>query len=799
MKQSRWSSLNRYHCILGSVCFFCIVYTPLNMADELLFNHQFAFRLEKVIQQNVFYEVAYEATINQQANKENLIILRSVRGDLLVSEQDIARWKLPMPDTNKAVDYNGTRFYATADLPAATYTVDDNHLSIDVTLPVSSFEHTNVDRQSDQIAPNTPQPGGFFNYDFFALKTEQKFSLDGAFEAGLFNKYGVGIWNSLVRDIGRESKFTRLDTTWTVDQPNSMTSWRIGDAVNRGGSIGQTVRFGGLQYATNFATRPDLVTFPQLTVNGSAALPSTIDVYLNNIKTYSQNVPPGPFTLNNLPVFTGSGEARLVVKDLLGREQTITQPYYASTSLLTKDLHDYSYEAGFQRQDYGSASNRYNDFFASATHRYGFNNHFTAEAHAELQVDRQLLSLGSVYLLPKIGIIDATVAASQQAEQGSGQLISVGYEKQGTTLSFGARTQLASERFRQLGQIDKDRGVARLSSVFVGWQQAQFGSLSMNYINQLRRDAEKSELLSIGYNRNLFAGWFFNVTMLKDLQNSQSDSILMSITKALDPVTTANISNLHTDYNDSTMLQAQRNLPVGPGFGYRVLASVNDNKRVEVGVSAQSNVGNYSAEVATAGNQQAYRATVSGGMAYLPGHLMFARRLDNSFAVVDAGGYANVGVYVENQLIGKTNADGIRLIPNLRAYQRNNIAIEPQDVQLDAEIGDTKMVAVPYFRSADYLKFSVRKVHAATLRVVQKNGQAVPSGTIFTVKNSQSATYPLAQNGLLYISALDQQNHLKAQWTQHTANQELTQQCEFDLSFPDNAELVPDLGEFVCH
>ena len=171
--------------------------------------------------------------------------------------------------------------------------------------------------------------------------------------------------------------------------------------------------------------------------------------------------------------------------------------------------------------------------------------------HAELQVDRQLLSLGSVYLLPKIGIIEATVAASQQAEQGGGQLISVGYEKQGTALSFGARTQLASERFRQLGQIDKDRGVARLSSVFVGWQQAQFGSLSMNYINQLRRDAEKSELLSIGYNRNLFAGWFFNVTMLKDLQNSQSDSILMSITKALDPVTTANISNLHTDYNES--------------------------------------------------------------------------------------------------------------------------------------------------------------------------------------------------------------------------------------------------------
>lgn len=769
------------------------------MAEDALLDRQFAFRLERVIQQYIIDEVAYEASINQQANKENLIVLRNVHGCLLLSEQDIVRWKLPMPDNSKAVSYNGTRFYATTDLPAATYAVDDNHLTMDVELPISSFEHTNVDRQSEQIAPNTPQPGGFFNYDFFALKTNQKSNLDGAFEAGVFNQYGVGIGNILIRDIGRESKLTRLDTTWTIDEPNTMTSWRIGDAVNRSGSIGQAVRFGGLQYGTNFTTRPDLVTFPQLTVNGSAALPSTVDVYLNNIKTYTQDVPPGPFTLNNLPVFTGSGEARLVVKDFFGREQTIMQPYYASRSLLTKNLHDFSYEVGFQRQDYGAVSNHYQDFFASVTHRYGFNNSFTGEFHAELQEKRQLFSSGGVYLLPKVGIFDVTLALSEHQDKGSGQLASIGYERQGTALSFGAKTQLANASFSQLGQLNTDRGVARLSSVFIAWQQSQFGSISVNYINQLRRDVDKNELLNISYNRNLFAGWFFNVSALKNLQNSRNDTILINLTKALDETTTANINNIHTSNIDSTALQVQRSLPLGSGFGYRVLADINDNKRVEAGVSAQNDVGTYTAEVATAGNQQAYRATMSGGVAYLPGHLMFARRLDNSFAVVDAGGYANVRVYAENKLVGKTNADGMQLIPNLRAYQRNNIAIEPQDIKLDAETGDTKMTAIPYFRSADYLKFSVRKVRAATLRVVQKNGQVVPSGTIFTLKSSEIATYPVAQNGLLYISALEKQNQLVAQWVQRVDDQEVRERCEFELPFPDNAELVPDLGDFVCH
>ncbi len=802
VKRSRWRSLSTFcRCIWCAWVAF-LAYTPTSYAEVDASNPQFAFRLEKSIQQNIIDELIYEASINQQATKENLIVLRNVRGQLMVSEQDVVRWKLPIINPDAAVNYKGVRYYATADLPAASYTVNDNQLTMDVVLPVSSFENTNVDMQREIVKPNPPQPGGFFNYDVFAVKTDIKSVVDGAFELGVFNQNGVGLTNVLVRDVGRESEFIRLETNWTIDQPNSISSLRIGDTISRGGSIGQSVRFGGLQYATNFATRPDLVTFPQLTLNGSAVLPSSVDVYLNNIKTFSQNVPPGPFTLNNLPVFTGSGEARLVVKDLFGREQVISQPYYASRSLLTEGLHDFSYETGFNRLDYATASDNYQDFFASVTHRYGFNNHFTAEAHGEWQSKRQLLSVGSVYLMKNIGVADATIAASNQDDDGSGQLISIGYERQGSAFGIGARTQLATEHFSQLGQLKNDSGVARLSSVFVGWQQAKFGSLSVSYINQLRGDADKNELLNISYSRNLFAGWFLSVTALKNLENSHGNTVLFNITKALDQTngqaTTANINATHSKFTDIATMQIQRNLPVGTGFGYRLLAGVNDNKRVEAGLSAQSNVGTYSIEVANAGNQQAYRANISGGMAYVPGHLMFARRLNESFAVVDVGGYAGVRVYSENQLVGRTDVNGMQLIPNLRSYQRNNISIEPQDIKLDAAVGDTKTTAIPYFRSADYIKFSVQKVRAATLRVIQKNGQFVPSGAIFTVKNSQVASYPVAQNGLLYISDLDAQNLLSASWVQHLGDEVISQQCLLDLAFTENTELVPDLGEFVC-
>lgn len=127
----------------------------------------------------------------------------------------------------------------------------------------------------------------------------------------------------------------------------------------------------------------------------------------------------------------------------------------------------------------------------------------------------------------------------------------------------------------------------------------------------------------------------------------------------------------------------------------------------------------------------------------------------------------------------------MRIVPNLRSYQHNNIAIEPKDLQLVAEVYGTKMQAVPYFRGMDYLKFAVRKVRPALSSLLQENGQVVPAGAVFTIEKNANDTFPVAQNGLLYLSRLEINNHLVGHWAD--------QHCEFDLTFPNNAEPIPDL------
>jgi outer membrane usher protein FimD/PapC len=88
------------------------------------------------------------------------------------------------------------------------------------------------------------------------------------------------------------------------------------------------VPFGDTQWGTNFATQPGFIPFPLPTIIGEAALCSTVDVFSDNANQLSKGLPAGPFTIVNLPVATGAGAVALVLRDLLGREQVVTQPYY---------------------------------------------------------------------------------------------------------------------------------------------------------------------------------------------------------------------------------------------------------------------------------------------------------------------------------------------------------------------------------------------------------------------------------------------------------------------------------------
>jgi outer membrane usher protein len=635
--------------------------------------------------------------------------------------------------------------------------------------------------------PTPAAAGGFLNYDVSANRAAGQTIRNGLFELGGFGSRGVGVSSLLTRNVGADTRVIRLDTTWTQDRPGELASLRLGDAIGGAGSWGRSVRFGGIQKATNFATQPGFISFPLPGLSGEAVLPSTVDLYVNDALRMRREVPTGPFSIQDLPVVTGRGEARLVVRDLLGREQVISQPYYASPRLLQQGLHDYSYESGFIREDFGFASNEYGRFMAAGTHRLGLTDRLTGELRGELLRDQQTLGTSGAWLWPDAGVFTASLAGSR-GSGGSGELLGAGFERQTRQLSFGGNIQVATEHFAQLGLLPGQPAPKQLSQAFVGYSSGVYGSIGLSYTHQAFRDRDEVELVNASYSLSLGKLGFLSLSVLRFLTVDAKTAVSLTVTLPLDERTSASVNATTQPGSQQAQTQVQRSLPAGNGVGYRLRAGTDSELR-EAGVSLQNDVGTYVIEAAQMQGQTSYRGSASGGVAWLGGRPFLSRRITDSFAVVQVPDYPNVRIYADNQAVATTGGDGNALLPRLRSYEKNHIRIEQADLPLDAQIDAVEIDAVPYFRSGVLLKFPVKRSRGALITVVLENGELLPAGAVAQIVGEKD-DFPAGQRGEVYLTGLAASNPLRVSWR--------GQSCEFTVPFPETTEPLPHLGTYTC-
>ncbi|MHB8237208.1 MAG: fimbria/pilus outer membrane usher protein [Acidithiobacillus ferrivorans] len=93
---------------------------------------------------------------------------------------------------------------------------------------------------------------------------------------------------------------------------------------------------------------------------------------------------------------------------------------------------------------------------------------------------------------------------------------------------------------------------------------------------------------------------------------------------------------------------------------------------------------------------------------------MFASNtINDSFAIVDTNGFGNIRVLDENRLVGRTDSAGQLLVPDLRSYDVNHLAIDPNDVPITATLPYATRNVRPPYRSGVVVKFPISASHAA--------------------------------------------------------------------------------------
>ncbi len=196
------------------------------------------------------------------------------------------------------------------------------------------------------------------------------------------------------------------------------------------------MRFGGIQIQRDFALQPDLITFPIPQFLGQAAVPSTVDLYVDGLRRYSGETPAGPFQLGTVPIVNGAGNAQVVVTDALGRQSTFDFPFYTTSQLLKPGLDDYSVDFGFVRQHYGIESFDYSsDPTASAVYRRGMTDWLTVETHAEGISGVANAGAGGVVRIGDGGVLTGSVAESR-GSHADGHQAGLGYSWRNTWFNF---------------------------------------------------------------------------------------------------------------------------------------------------------------------------------------------------------------------------------------------------------------------------------------------------------------------------------------------------------------------------
>jgi outer membrane usher protein len=731
--------------------------------------------------------------VNSQHLDETIPVLRSASGSIWVPEDSLKRWRLRHPEALPKTR-NGVVFLPLDSIAGTTYVYDASTLHLTITARPESFLPSALVAGGQAYPPPTvPEPGGFLNYDLFASRASGLSTYAGTLEAGFFNPYGVLVSSMLAQHGSDGPGALRLDTTWTSDFPDRLTTARLGDTVNVPGAWGRAVRFGGVQYGTNFATQPGFVAFPTIAANGQAALPSTVDVFVNNALVAQRPVPPGPFSFTNIPTITGGGNVQLVVRDLFGREQIITQPFYASSALLQTGLSQYSYEAGFERNRFGTESFDYGHALASATYRHGLSDQLTGEVHGESMRDKTAVGMAADYLITDIGVVHGLAAVSRAEGGLNGRLFGLGFERQAAAWSVAAQSQRTTSDFRQIG-FSPDSPLPRAqTTASLGYQAGPLGSVNLTYVARSFYDAPELKILSLAYTLSFSFG---TLNFVANKTYGSDGGLALSTTFSV-PFGTRDAASISHDVvrnkasgttTTDTLLTYQRNLPAGDGYGYRLSAHARDD--LQASGTLQNEFGRYTADVTHFQGQAAARVDVAGGLGYMDGYAFASRQITDSFGIVRVDDYPGVTVLLDNQAVGTTDARGYAMLPRLRAYDINPISIEQNDLPMDAQVDRLKIEAVPYYRSGVLLRFPVRRSHGAIFRILLDDGEGMPSGSTIQLAGGDDV-FPVALDGAAYVTGLQPHNSMRATWNHRS--------CDFELEVPPSADPLPDLGTFVCH
>lgn len=705
------------------------------------------------------------------------------------------------------------------DISGLSYKYDEATQVLHVTTGNANREAKNYSaiKKKEKLVSASSDLGLVFNYAVNAtgtntlkLTTPGFDGLSAIGNARIYGPYGVLTGSGIVNVGGSARRsFTRLETTWRYSDTKRLLTYSVGDVITKGPSWARPVRLGGASVSRNFTLRPDLVTVPVARVSGSAAVPSTVDVYVNNVKAHSQDVESGPFTLSNIPSVSGSGTARVVVRDATGHETVSYSEFFTSSHLLARGMWDYSLEVGLPRGNYGQKSFDYGKKpYLSGNARYGWSDKLTFDGHIEAGFD--LIMAGGGITMPLFNKALVTVSGAGSFHKGgSGFLAAASVETSLLGMTINARSQRTFGDFADIAAISANDfttltpGITNavsgtsfptaIDQIAIGVPLRKWSaSFNTSFLHTKSETAGSNNILTLGFTKNLFSRASLYATAFADVKKLSSPSAFVGISIPLGAWGSASVGgarNAANGWRATTTYSKPMSNEIG-SFGWRIQDQEGDSSLRNAAASYRSSAMTLEGRLSQTGKDLEYSAYANGAVVLNRAGVFATNRIDDSFAVVKVGA-ANVPVRFENRLVGKTGSSGTLLIPDLNSYDRNKIAIDIDKLPVNAKIPKTSQVIVPAYKSGVIVDFGVdTKVTSAIVIVHDRNGKPLQAGIAGKLNETDGEVYA-GFDGRVFAENLSATN--KIVFATESGP------CSVEFELKPSGDGQPEIGPLTCH
>jgi len=744
-----------------------------------------------------------EVDINgQPTGKIGEFILR--RGKLMARIDELRDLGFRVPESR--VTRGPHDAISLSDVPGLTYILDGKNQQLHVTVSEDRLVPTKLEpigrTRMDDRRTIESGTGVTLNYDVVDTVAGGQNGATGAMDLRAFSPHGIvsSGWLAYAGGVSNgtnKNTAIRLDSSYTFADINTLRRYSLGDFITGGLSWTRPVRLSGAQIRSDFSMRPDLVTFPMPTVTGSAAVPSTVSVLADGNLMVSSQTGAGPFETPQLPVMSGAGTLTISVTNAMGQQVIVSQPFYASSALLSPGLQTFAVQAGLVRLNWGTVSDEYGKMAGTAVYRRGLTSKFTIEGSAEGTPGATMAGAGGVFQVGNLGVVNFSAAASGGSAGLGGQL-SVGAQRIGRAFSLGASAMFANRNYRDVATMNGDGVARRQLSAFTSLSLKRFGSAGLAYgeFDQdsapvpVRKDvvsAQHNKVVSANYSLQIHHVSIYASEYYDFSSTGGSSGTQVGLTIPFGKRSSVSVSATSDGY---AQIQAEKPVTEVGEWGYYAYLSAGASNHEFAELQHKSSKGLFTAGIDNTGGQLTLRTESQGALSFVDRSLFASNAIYDSFAVVDTGSMAHVHVLQENRDVGRTNSSGRLLVPDMRSFDVNHITIEPTDIPPDATINDASRVTRPQDRSGVVVKFAVKISHGALLQIVDEAGTPLAVGSTATLSSS-GVTVPIGYDGEAYIEDLGPHNLITVERTDGL-------HCTARFDYRSIPGEIPKIGPLPC-